>query len=369
MTVTWTKVPELKTCTDVAAYIGISEKQLYWLSRNVQTQYRKLELPKPDGTKRIVYAPSPLMKRVLRKLQSLFKLVEFPAHVGAYVLGKSCKHTAEQHIKSAEIVSIDLKDFFGSTTYGQVVLALKLSRKFTLPVYKLIATLVTLNGFVPQGSPTSGDVCNIVACQGMDRAIHLELLEFSRKRICVPNVEKFASIDASEIKEAVENKIKLETGGSIKRFFFKTVPKWTYTRYSDDIDLSCDTKLPKSIVNYLIYRVYERIVKSGFTVNGKKTKVERSGNRQVVLGMVVNEHTNVPVGRYKKYRAIIHNVLKNGYTAEMSRAGFDNPLKFHMHLQGVINYFGQINKAKKDNLADNLRAAKRLWKAELDPHQ
>lgn len=369
MSVTWTNVPGLKTVDDVAEYLGISRKYLRWLLCNVDTQYRKLELPKSDGTKRVVYAPSFALKKVLKKLQSLFKLVEFPAHVGAYVLGRGCKHTAQQHTKSSEVISLDLKDFFGTVPAGRIRSALLNSGKIGYAPAAVISKLTTLKGYAPQGSPTSGDVCNIVACFYLDPSIHRLLGNLSRRILTVPNHEKFHSLSLNDIQDAVIGGTNLRAGGPSKKFFFSEALKWKYTRYSDDIDVSCDQKLPRAVVNYVIYKLYCTLQTAGFQTNFKKTKVERKGNRQVILGMVVNEHTNVPIARYKKYRAIIHNVLKNGYIAEMSRAGFDDPLKFHMHLQGVINYFGQVNQAKKNNLVDNLKSAKRLWKAELDSHQ
>jgi hypothetical protein len=257
---------------------------------------------------------------------------------------------------------MDLENFFDSTPVGSVRSVLR-QRGLTNVTARLIADICTLEGRVPQGAPTSGDVCNLVAMSRLDPHIKGFLRDLPGKVSVIPTDARWRrnyEYDWSSVKLTTNAE-----GVEYMVYKFPEDAKFVYTRYSDDLDVSCSVALPRPIVDWMLYKLTRFVRSAGYRVNTKKTKVERAGGRQVVLGMVVNQHPNVPRTKYLKYRALIHNCLRTGFDAQASRAGFDSGLQLCMHLVGMVNYMGQVNPAKRDKLLPPLNEAKELHAAQL----
>jgi RNA-directed DNA polymerase len=81
----------------------------------------------------------------------------------------------------------------------------------------------------------------------------------------------------------------------------------TYTRYADDLVLSCDHRLraPEAAIAAIA-------AEEGFRVNRAKTRVMSRAARQTVTGIVVNERLNVPRREYDRLKAILHRAAMDG---------------------------------------------------------
>jgi hypothetical protein len=75
----------------------------------------------------------------------------------------------------------------------------------------------------------------------------------------------------------------------------------TYTRYADDLTFSGND----SAVAVLPF-VREVLAQLGYELDDKKTNLYRSGRRQLVTGLVVNEKPNIPRRVRRKLRAAVH---------------------------------------------------------------
>ena len=76
---------------------------------------------------------------------------------------------AQLHLRKKYIVKVDLKDFFPSITAGRVRrLFESMPFYFSEDVAKLITGLVTTRGSLPQGSPASPVISNMI-CWKMDK--------------------------------------------------------------------------------------------------------------------------------------------------------------------------------------------------------
>jgi len=347
----------------IANAMGVSPKFLWYLSKAKNGMYTSIRIPKKGGKYRQVWNPSRPLKFAQKRLtKRVLHRIPKPDHVGAYVSGRSCRHTADQHTGSKLIISMDLESFFDTTTYFMVSSALR-TLGMSHTASRVVADICTKDGTVPQGAPTSGDVCNLAAMQSLDPRIRSFLDTLPGKRQVFPKDGVWQSNYDYDW-----SKVMVTSRGDVEwvEYVFPKDLKLTYTRYSDDLDISSSHAIPRVVVDWMLQKLYNIVRGCRFRVNHNKTKVERSGGRQIVLGMVVNAHANVPRTKYLKYRALVHNCLKTGFDAQAGRAGFDSGLQLHQHLVGMVNYMGQVNPAKRDKLLPVLNEAKELHAAQLE---
>lgn len=303
----------------LAHHLGIRNKTLWWMvhaKRSKNPLYETFKLPKrgKSGGYRHIQNPIDSLKNVQRNILTRFlEPIPVASHVGAYVPGRSCRNTAEQHTKKAVIVSLDIKDFFPSVRRSMIRRFLHKYVGFNHIVSSLLAELMTYENFVPQGAPTSGLITNFVANFEFDGVILHEL----------------AKLDS----------------------------EWTYTRYSDDIDLSHPEIQKPEALTQVINIVHNAIGKAGFELNQKKTKVEPHWRRQKVLGMVVNEKVNIPRLEYMRLRSIVHNCLVHGFKSQFQRAGMKSVAGFKSHIRGKLAFFKQVDKTKAARLKDKFELA------------
>jgi hypothetical protein len=134
-------------------------------------------------------------------------------------------------------------------------------------------------------------------------------------------------------------------------------PRWIYTRYSDDIDVSHPEVLPREKVYQVIELVRKCVNAAGFEINDNKTGVDFPWNRQKILGIVVNEKPNIPRYEYMHIRCLIHNCMVHGFESQAPRAGKPSVASLVSHIKGKLAYFNQIDKSKADDLRAKLDCA------------
>jgi RNA-directed DNA polymerase len=319
----------------LALYLGVRCKTLWYLIGQKAYMYKRFTIPKSDGRVRVIYSPKDRLKHVQRRIdQRILRKLPVLECVGAYVEGRSCRDSAARHTGHHVRIAMDLKDFFPSHTRAQIRHFFKETVGYSHFVAGLLADICTVQErrapfrtmsepditaddakfkhFVPQGSPASPMLCNLVAQERLDRPV-LEALN--------------------------------GTG-------------WVYTRYSDDLSISHPERKTRKEVDAIIELMRKLITNAGYRTNPKKLKIQRCWRRQRMLGMVVNsDHPNIPVDVYRRYRAIIHNCLLRGFEENAVRYGFDPVEGFASHLRGKVAYFMQTNPQRAVHLHDELMAA------------
>ncbi len=288
-------LPLLTSASEVAAAIGITERELAWLTYHrgaaMLDHYSRFSIPKKRSGTRTISSP----KRRLRTAQSwlLETIAPLPVHDAAFAFrpGVSVVDNAARHTGRAVVVRLDLQDFFPSVTLPRVR-ALFRSLGYNGGVATLFALLateapraaVTLDGqtrFValgarclPQGACTSPALTNLL-CRRMDARL---------------------------------------TGAADALGF-------RYTRYADDLVFShADASAPVSILLTLARKI---ILDTGFVVNEEKTAVLRPQHRQVVTGVVVNETPHVSRADLRRFRAVLHRCETLGIPAVSEQMGRD----------------------------------------------
>jgi retron-type reverse transcriptase len=119
----------------------------------------------------------------------------------------------------------------------------------------------------------------------------------------------------------------------------------TYTRYADDLILSGPIELGRRSAS--VVDVVRTIAKDeGFRIHESKTRVRTAAQRQIVTGLVVNQHLNVARADYDRLRAVLHDAATNGPDA----ANRDGHPAFRSHLEGRVAWVGASNHARAAKL-------------------
>ena len=156
-------MPFLYDAEQLAGFFDISCGELNHIVNHIQKEYKKAFLPKKDGTYRSLYIPSirlqfclvPIKDRILSQLP----VSKFAT---AYQKGSSTRKNAEPHIGKKSLLKLDITDFFGSISFEQVLCAAFNTRYVSKQVGFLLTSLCCKNDALPQGSPTSPALSNIV---------------------------------------------------------------------------------------------------------------------------------------------------------------------------------------------------------------
>lgn len=309
----------LQIRADVAELLGLTDQglrfQLY--GQGKQTRYKHFEIPKKSGIgTRKILAPNKPWKKVQHALLRYLELFYEPRSSAHGFIGKrSVLTNASPHLRKRWVLNLDLKDFFRHITFRRVF-GLFLKKPFSCPreVAVVLAQIVTHEDELPQGSPTSPLISNMIAAR-----LDSRLNKLAKKFRC------------------------------------------RYTRYADDITFSSIAeKFPAEIAEVSIEfseancRLGNRLVRliedNGFQVNEAKVRVRTPRQRQEVTGLVVNRKLNVPREFVREVRAILYD-WKNRDLEECARrfsrkvtgsAETINSGRFKQIVHGKIDYIGAV---------------------------
>ena len=217
--------------------------------------YRSFTIPKRSGGVRTISAPNHILKSLLtytnRILQAFY---EAPDYVTGFVPTKSVVDNAERHIGMNYVFNTDLKDFFPSIPQARVWGALQcrpfgFNEKIASAIAGLCCTEIIIGDEIryalPQGSPCSPILTNIV-CHNLDWKLN----------------------------------------GLARRFHLR------YSRYADDITFSSDQNVYQEDGEFMT-ELRKIVAEQNFTLNEKKTRLQKRGSRQEVTGLVVSDRVNV----------------------------------------------------------------------------
>lgn len=246
-------------------YKPISAKKLgYYLSKR-DAKYVHFEIPKKSGGVRNISSPDRFLKKIQRRLAFAMEVLFTPKpSANGFVSGRSIVTNAKSHIGRKYVYNIDIKDFFPTIHYGRIKAVLQLHPiKGSAEMAHLIAHLSCYKGVLPQGSPLSPVITNIV-CQSLD----YHLVKLAKHYRCF------------------------------------------YSRYADDITFSANKNIFQK--EKFLSELHSTISKQGFTVNEKKTRLQKHTQRQEVTGIIVNQKSNLKRDYVKKVRAMLHNWERKG---------------------------------------------------------
>ena len=250
-------------------------------------RYRQFKIKKKSGGFRQITAPhNQSFMMLLQCVNEILKAIYTPSD---YAMGfterRSVVTNAAVHKGQNYVFNLDLKNFFPSVEQARVWKRIQLAPfNFPVAIANLVAGLCSMretrkdiNGkitfayILPQGAPTSPIITNMI-CDNLDRRL----------------------------------------AGLAKRFGLH------YTRYADDITFSSMHYVYAE--NGEFRKELTRIICSqGFTINDKKTRLQKLGCRQEVTGIIVSDKLNVAKKYVREIRSLLYIWEKYGYTDAISR--------------------------------------------------
>lgn len=268
------------------------EYYLYHIIENINNYYSPFLRQKKGGGIRVITPPNKELKSIQYCIKSdIEKRIRLPNYIHGGIPGRSILSNAEKHVGKDMVANIDIKDFFPSIKFEMVVSTLE-RIGYDDNTSWFIAKLV-FNGGLPQGSPTSMLLANLVF---------------------LPTDERFISL--------------------CKRKSF------AYTRYVDDITISGNIELRPFKGIFLQF-----IREAGFDVSIGKIKFSGRNERQVVTGLVVNDKIRPTREFIQKLKQDIRNAWPDELGVEVAASMLGLSVrKFRQNLWGRINFVKSINR-------------------------
>jgi hypothetical protein len=350
-------------------YIPFELKQITYYANPKRSRkaYKEFQIKKKSGGTRTIYAPENGLKAIQKSLALILNCV-FEPHQAAkgFVMGKSIVDNAKEHFGQNYVYNIDLKDFFPSIEQARVWACLKLkpfnlvdkNRSDKLDIKKVetgIRKLITDKNEKIQYKISNGQFKFIndnnyknylkrLEKEGLD--FKKEIVKYMASNENIESLKKLmvgkgqlaniiASLSCSEMlverKDKVGKWIKVKKNvlpqgaptspvfsniicqrldrrltGVAKRF------NLNYTRYADDITFSSMHNVYQENSKFL--QELNRIIKDqNFHIKESKTRLQKTGFRQEVTGLIVNDKVNVRKRYIKQIRMWLYYWEKYGY--------------------------------------------------------
>lgn len=303
---------------ELAAILGTTYSKIkYFFYPKVSSEfYTEFKISKKGGGFRQILAPNKQLKtlqlRIARQLSALYKP---SSSVKGFLEKTSIADNALPHVKRKFVLNLDLENFFPTITFARIR-GLLIAKPYSLQpaTASVIAHLTTVNGRLPQGSPSSPVISNMM-CASLDYELRILAMKY----------------------------------------------KASYTRYADDITFSfyCPlqyisedfVKLKRSAHGVTHHECVVGDKLSGiisgkhFNINYAKFRLQRWDEKQVVTGLVVNQKVNLDRRYIRKTSAQIHSIETFGFDSANEVYKSKNPetkTDIDAHIHGRLLYIHQV---------------------------
>lgn len=280
--------------------------------------YITFYIPKKSGGLRKIDEPKPELMDALRRLKTIFERdfhTLYHTSAFAYIQGRCTVDAIKRHQanESKWFGKYDLHNFFGSTTLEFVMQQLSMIFPFS-EVVKLESgraelekalELAFLNGGLPQGTPFSPTITNVMMIP-----VDYELSHGFRNL----NNQSFVN-----------------------------------TRYADDFTISSKYEFdPKEVEKFITDTLAQ--FNAPFTLNESKTRYGSSAGRNWNLGLMLNKDNVITVGhkRKRQLQTMLHNYILD------KRNGIRWDLHDVQVMDGNINYCRMVEEEATDNIIKHI---------------
>ncbi|MDE0475288.1 MAG: reverse transcriptase family protein [Gammaproteobacteria bacterium] len=281
------------TTRRLAELTKTTENRLRALAKHPAAHYRRQPHCGRNGKRRILMIPSPELRRVQRCLlrDLLDRLKPHPS--AACVRDRGTVWMMHRHKRHPFLLSLDIQDFFPSVSRSRVSEGLA---RLGLGDAKLLSSLLTVNGELPQGAPTS---------------------------VAIGDIALFP----------LDNRI-----GGLAR-----AEGLVYSRYIDDLIISGGSRIRDRFQKVIVRFAEEE----GWRLNEKGGLVG-PGERRLVLGAIVNVEPKVS----QRYFSDVRFYLR------MIERGHAQPTSKEMNrLRSRVAWIGHVNPTKGQALEPHLARA------------
>ncbi|MCM1333430.1 MAG: reverse transcriptase family protein [Bacteroides sp.] len=270
--------------------------------------YHTFRIPKKSGGLRKIDAPNDELKKALDELKQLFdmKIGTKFHHTSAYAYVKErCPVDAvrcHQNNESEWFAKFDFSNFFGSTTMETVMRMASMIYPLNLvcasergkTALKEALELAFLDGGLPQGTPISPFLTNLM------------MIPFDHE---------------------------------MTNYCGTHTPHYIYTRYADDIVVSCRQSFDFREVEQKINSILGNF-QMPFRIKAEKTHYCSRKGKNFILGVCLNKDNNITIGHRNK--KVFESMLTHFATDTIGGTFWS--LDDVYHLQGKISYYLSIER-------------------------
>ena len=287
---------------------------VYSIANDTSKHYKRTFIPKRNGKKREINEPDKDLKFIQKVLSTRFFNKFYNARrlscAHGFIDGRSIRSNANSHLKHNFLLKLDIKDFFPSIKENLVFERCFGKDLYPESVKVLITKLVTLNGALPQGAPTSPIISNIV----------------------------MSDFDMAMMKYANEHHL-------------------SYTRYADDIAISSNERFDhKEVISFVKTNLFEI---NHMKLNMKKIVFVGNGSKKEICGVLVNEKLQVSKEYRDSIRQEMYFINKNGIQDHINYLFYEkhkldklySVTEYARILLGKINHVLNIDKNNKQFIA------------------
>ncbi len=155
------RLPPVVSANSLAVLFGYSTRFVMSMAWQPHKFYREFTLPR-GRRPRIIHAPRVSLKVIQKWIgYHLSRSRSLPANVHGFVPGRSTVTAATQHLGADWLLSVDLRDFFPSTSRAEVRSIFD-GLGYPDRASRVLTDLTTVRRSLPQGSPASPVLANLV---------------------------------------------------------------------------------------------------------------------------------------------------------------------------------------------------------------
>lgn len=286
------------------------------INSDLSTHYSTFYIPKSSGGWREINAPDEQISIAHVELRTIFETYFYARHHAnayAYITGRSTVDAVAQHQRNESkwFLKTDLSGFFPSTTPEFVFNMLAIQYPFCLVCstpdgveeLKKALSICFLNGGLPMGTKISPMLTNLIMIP-----FDYELSKWLRSQ------------------QEPENSY----DGYGRKF--------VYTRYADDMYISCGIGFSQQVILNEIRELFRRF-QAPYIIKPEKTHYGSIAGKNYILGIMLNKDNRMTIG-YKKQRNIAAMIF-NYLTAKQNGTPAD--LGFLQYLNGLIAYYKSVD--------------------------
>lgn len=306
----------------LAKTLSIDKHVLLDFEQNAGSYYQFFEIPKKHGDgKRSITAPKPALMQIQRRINSrIFSGCKFPRYLHGSIKDIDAPRdfltNASEHIAANHIITLDIRNFYPSIKREEVFKIFKYLLRFTDEVAESLTSLVTLNGSVPQGAPTSSFIANMV----------------------------FYDREPKLVEEFVRSGVR-------------------YTRLLDDITLSFSNRFSsEKLKRNVIGKVRVMCSEKGFKLHDGKQRIhslEKSPNPAIVTGISIrNGRAGLPPAYRERTRAKVHHCVQRYAAGQQTSAEYH---RLHNSALGDVTLLKRLEYRCAEAYAEDLRSCMPIY--------
>lgn len=282
----------ISTRRDLAGLLDVPPQLFLDVAADPNEWYGRIEVPKSNGDVRLLRPPRKALRNAQRRLlQACYDRCQIPKWLHGGIPNRSIITHARIHLGREMVATLDIKDFYPSTSSDMVRPVLN-RLGFQGDALESALVLCLLDSCLPQGSPTSGLLANLAFVRGDH-----ELRKMCRGR------------------------------------------RLHYSRYVDDIAVSGDGDFADLKGPFI-----GCIRLAGYSVAKHKVHFRKRSQRQVVTGLVVNEKLRPTKAFIHEVKVNIRMCLEHGAAVVAASEGLSvQALK--VRLNGQVNHVAQCDGA------------------------